>query len=607
MDAKTQPRPATTSNTDETEAAAPAGTTLATAAALSAFLAACGGGGGGGADAAAGPPPPPPPPPVVPPTSAEAARFLHQAQFSASDADIKAVADKGCAAWLEAQFNVAQSQKAWDWLTAAGYDAISNDTRYYDNGYPGDFALWRQLFTAPDAVRKRVSLALSEFFVVSLAGLDVQWRSHAMAHYWDQLNNNAFGNFRALLEDITLNPAMGLYLNTKGNRKEDASGRQPDENYAREVMQLFSIGLYQLNNDGTLKLGSDGKPIETYTLTDVTNLARAFTGYDWDNTGNVNTLEPVQNRQIGNTLKTRLPMVANASLHSPLAATFLGVTIAANTLAAPALKTALDTLFNHPNVGPFFGRQMIQRLVTSNPSPAYVARVAAAFADNGSGVRGDLKAVWRAVLLDAEARSAANLGAAGWGKLREPMLRFVQWGRSFGLNSARGTWKIFDLSNSATQLGQSPGRSPSVFNFFRPGYVPAGTALAASKTPAPEFQIVNETTVSGYMNYMQGAIRNGLFVNAPDLPNSSSNANNGYDITASYTAELALVLDPAALVGRLNLLLCANQLSADTVTRIVSAVTAVAVTATSTDAIKLNRVAAAVLLVMAAPEYLVQK
>ena len=574
----------------------------AMAAGASATLAACGGGGGEAVANA-----PPPAPAAGGPSSNESARFLLQAQFSASDAEIDAVSQAGYAAWLETQFAAPASEKAWDWLTARGYDTVANETRYYDNSYPGDYAVWKQLFTASDAVRQRAALALSEFFVVSLSGVDVTWRSHAVAHYWDQLVGNAFGNFRMLLQDMTLNPAMGVFLNTKGNKKEDSSGRQPDENYSREVMQLFSLGLVLLNLDGTPKLGSDGQPQDTYGPSDVTNLARVFTGYDWDNTGNVNTIEPVQNRSIGSTLKTRIPMVLTASNHSTLAATFLGTSIPANTAGATALKTALDTLFNHPNVGPFFGRQMIQRLVTSAPSPAYVARVAAAFNDNGAGVRGDLKAVWRAVLLDAEARSSARLAEPGWGKVREPMLRLVQWGRSFGLNSARGSWKIADLSNTATQLGQSPLRSPSVFNFYRPGYVPAGTALATSRSTAPEFQIVNETTVSGYLNYLQGVLRNGLFVNAPDLPQSASNSTNGYDLTAAYAAELALVLDVPALVARLNRILAAGQLSAGNVSTIVTAATAIAVTASSTDAVKLNRIAAAVLLVMASAEYLVQK
>ncbi len=541
-------------------------------------------------------------------SDAEAARFLLQAQAFATTADIAAVRATRFDDWLAVQFAAPAGPTGWDWLNARGYATIDSATRYFDNTYPGDYMIWNQLMTAPDALRKRCALALSEFFVVSLSGLNSSWRSHALAAWWDMLTRSAFGNFRRLLEDVTLNPAMGYYLNTKGNLKENPStGRQPDENYAREVMQLFTLGLVQLNLDGTEKKDAQGQRIESYSQADVTNLARVFTGYDLDMSQNVNTYDAVLNRTIPNTTASRLPMTLTVSRHSTLAATFLGVTVPASTPGATALQTGLDTLFNHPNVGPFFGKQMIQRLVTSNPSPAYVGRVAAAFNNNGAGVRGDLRAVWSAILLDDEARSPAGLSQSTFGRLREPMLRLVQWGRTFGIGSALGSWKIGDLSNPATQLGQSPLRSPSVFNFFRPGYVPPSTALVARQAVAPEFQIVNESSVGGYLNYMQGVIRNGVYVNAPDQPNSGSNASNGYDITAAYTAELALVTDAAALVRRLGLLLCAGQLSDSTQTLIVTALNATPVTAASTDTLKRNRVAAAVLMVMASAEYLVQK
>jgi uncharacterized protein (DUF1800 family) len=545
-------------------------------------------------------------------TPEEAVRFLLQSQFSASDVEIAEVQRLGYATWLDQQFRAPLGQTGWDWLNARGYGAIANDTRYFDHFYPGDYMIWNQLMTAPDAVRKRMALALSEYFVVSLTGLDVAWRSHLMAHYWDTLVAHAFGNFRDLLEAVTLHPAMGHYLNTKGNQKENpATGRVPDENYAREVMQLFTIGLYQLNPDGSEALNAAGKRVETYVQSDVSQLARVFTGYDFDQRKNVVTpFDPEGKRKVGNTEFTRLPMRFTADRHSELPAEFLGVRVAPNTGGAKVLKIALDTLFEHPNVGPFFGRQMIQRLVTSQPSPAYVARVAAAFADNGAGVRGDLRAVFAAVLLDDEARGPAGLQAGSFGRLREPMLRLVQWGRTFGATSALGSWKVGDLSNPATQLGQSPLRSPSVFNFFRPGYVPPATQMAASGASAPEFQIVTESSVAGYLNYMQNVIRNGIYVNDPDLPNNvngSKNPKNGFDIKASYTAELALATDARALVARVNLLLCAGQLPAKLQAQMVEALNATPLNSTSTLDKRLDRVAAAVLLAMAAPQYLVQK
>jgi len=541
-------------------------------------------------------------------TDEDAARFLLQAQFSASDAEIARVRSVGCARWLTEQFAVPSSETGWDWLNRRGYDAIHNDTRYYDSSYPGDHMIWHQLMTSPDAVRKRCALALSEFFVVSLTGLDFGWRSHGLAHYWDQLSANAFGNFRTLLEDVSLNPAMGFYLNTKGNQKENpATGRVPDENYAREVMQLFTIGLYQLNPDGTEKRDASGQRLESYTQSDVTNLARVFTGYDFDQSRNVVTVEPVQQRKVGSTAFTRMRMALAPARHSSMEAAFLGTRIPANTPGDKALKIALDALFAHPNIGPFFGKQMIQRLVTSNPSPAYVARVSAAFNDDGNGVRGNLQAVWEAILLDDEARSRNGLADPKFGRLREPMLRFIQWGRTFGVQSAEGSWKLGDLTNPATQLGQSPLRSPSVFNFFRPGYVPPATMMATSGSLAPEFQIVTESSVSGYLNYMQNVIRNGIFVNTPNLPNNVRNAKGVLDISATYKDELAIVTDAPELVKRLNRLLCAGQLSVATQALMINGLNATRVSATSSDAVKLNRVASAIFMVMAAPEYLVQK
>ena len=469
--------------------------------------------------------------------------------------------------------------------------------------------IWAQLMTSTDTLRKRVALALSEIFVVSLNDLDFNWRCHAIAHYWDQLVANAFGNFRQLLKDITLNPAMGYYLNTRGNQKENTStGRLPDENFAREIMQLMSIGLVELNPDGTVKKDSSGKPLETYTQSDVTNLARVFTGYDIDQSQNAGGfIVPENGNKIISTYYTRLAMTLNTSLHSTLAVNFLGTTIDEGTPGDKALDKAIETLFNHPNVGPFIGKQLIQRLVTSNPSPAYVSRVTAAFNNNGSGVRGDMKAVITAILMDNEAREPAGLVNTSFGRLREPMLRLLQWGRTFNVTSQYNSWKISDLSSAGSRLGQSPLRSPSVFNFFRPGYVPPSSTLAAAGQVAPEFQLVNETSVGGYLNYMQGVIRNGIYVNGPDVPQAASNANNGYDIKTTYPNEMALVTDADALVARINLLMCAGQLSAATVKLIADALKATPVTAASTEAVKLNRIAAAVLLVMASAEYLVQK
>ncbi len=580
--------------------------TVAAAAAATAALAACGGGGGTSLSAplesvagrtvvlnAAG---------VTYPTALtdqEAARFLLQAQFSASDADIAAVRTQGYVAWLEEQI-AASHITGWSWLEHYGYGDASNPANYYNSTAQTDYMVWHQLMAGTAPVRARMALALSEYFVVSVTGFSATWPSHIMAKYWDVLMQHGLGNFRDLLEAVTLNVAMGYYLNTKGNMKEDSRGRAPDENYAREVMQLFTIGLHQLNADGTLRLDGSGNPIDTYSNSDVSNLARVFTGYNLDQRQNRPTT--VGTSTIPSTDFARLPMIqtqngrtVSEANHSMLEAGFLGTTIAAGTPAAEALKIALDTLFMHDNMAPFFCKQMIQRLVTSNPSPAYVARVAAVFVDNGAGVRGDLAFVLAAILLDDEARSSAGLTAPEFGKVREPMIRLVQWARTFNVGSASGGWKIGDLSDAGSRLGQSPLRAPSVFNFFRPGYVPPNTALSAGKV-APEFQIINESSVGGYLNFMMNVIANGV-------------GSPASDIRAAYSAELALVASPtaaspSALVERLNLLLCAGQLSGTTVATITSTVGTMAST---TDSNKRNRVCAAVLMVMACAEYLIQK
>ncbi len=542
---------------------------------------------------------------AVPANSAEAARFLQQAQFSSTNAEINALRLGTYGQWLTQQFDAPQGQTGWQWLEARGYGKMDSHG-YFGNTYPADFMLWNQLLSGPDMMRKRMALALSEVFVVSLQATQFSWASHAFAHYWDTLVKYAFGNFRQLLQAVTLHPAMGYYLNTKGNQKENPeTGRLPDENYAREVMQLFTIGLHKLNPDGTEKLDASGKPIETYTPSDVSNLARVFTGYDFDRSDGVRIPVTGQSWSVESRTFARKPMLLDPAMHSNLAVTFLGVTIAANTPGPDALKKALDTLFRHPNVGPFFAKQMIQRLVTSNPSPAYVGRVAAKFNNNGAGVRGDLRAVWSAVLLDVEARTVPTDHKGG--KLREPMLRLIQWARTCGATSAADSWKMFPTTSVDSQLGQSPLHAPSVFNFFRPGFIPPGTVMATARTPAPEFQLVNEITVGVYLNYMQGVIRWGIYCPRPDVPQVGYEGPYLPDVTASYAQEKRYVTDAAALVNHLSLVLCAGQLSSATKTLMINALNARPVTADSSPDDKLNRIGAAVLMVMASAEYLIQK
>lgn len=587
QDTRPKKRPDTQSETvpDPVQGSPLAG--LGVLSALSMALAACGGGGsggGGGGSTGGGTTPAPVNYNYAP---AEAARFLLQAQFAFKEADLATLNAKGYDGWLTAQFNSAISQTGAQWLTAQGYGTPNHNGNYFD-GTPGDFMAWRMLMTGEDQLRKRCALAVSEMMVASLNPIDGFWPAYVIAGYWDMLNAHIFGNFRTLLEEVTLNAAIGKFLNTAGNLKEDpATGREPDENYAREVMQLFTIGLYELNNDGTPKTDLSGNKTETYSQSDISNLARVFTGYDWDWSKST-WLSGYESYDIPTTEFASARMVLDPNEHSLLEVKFLGATIPAHTPGDQALKLALDTLYNHPNVGPFFARQMIQRLVTSNPSPAYVSRVAARFNNNGSGVRGDLKAVWRAILMDDEARTLPTGATAG--KLREPMIRLAQFARTFDIYSATGKWEIYDLSRADWGLGQSPLRSPSVFNFFRPGYVPPQTAIAAAGDVAPEFQLHNETTVAGYINFFTSVMRDGYS-----------------DVKPDYTAMLAKVADSQGLLDWMNLHLSANQVSAATIARIKTALDAHPITAASSDDDKLDRICNCILLLMSCPEYLIQK
>jgi uncharacterized protein (DUF1800 family) len=367
---------------------------------------------------------------------------------------------------------------------------------------------------------------------------------------------------------------MGIYLTFLGNRKANAAtGAVPDENYARELMQLFTIGLLKLNMDGSVQ-SANGVALETYGQDDITGLARVWTGWTFDSADNTTPD------------RLRRPMVNVASNHETGAKTFLGTTIPAGTDGPNSMRLALDAIFAHANVPPFISKQLIQRLVTSNPSAGYVTRIANVFANNGSGVRGDLKAVVRAILLDDEARNPASIGIPSFGKLREPVMRLTSWARAFQADSPSGAWPIGDTSSSSTRLGQSPGRSQSVFNFFRPGYTPPNSAISAAGLVAPEFQLTSEPSVIAYVNYLTGLVQNG-----------------SGDFKANYTDMVALAADSNALLNEVDILLGAG-LSDATKATIRAAIDAIAIGSANGP---LNRVYTAALLTLAAPEYLVQK
>ena len=537
------------------------------------------------------------------PDRTSAARFLTQASFGPDEVSIQRVQALGYAGWIDEQFTVATSSHVANWDALTAHLRVANTSAWA--GQDGVFnSFWRVAVTGEDQLRQRVALALSEIFVISMQDTFVGNDPRAVAHYLDMLAAQGSGRYRDLLEGVALHPMMGRYLSSLGNRKADTrTGRVPDENFAREVMQLFSIGLYQLETDGTHKL-ADGKPIETYGPVDITGLARVFTGWSWAcpvaptatnhtcfTTGSVS----VNGSSRSDADRSTKPMILYPGMHAPEEKRFLGAVVPANTDGVASLRTALDTLASHPNVAPFISRQLIQRLVTSNPSPAYVRDVAQVFNTTG----GDLKAVVKALLLHAEARTPSATG----GKVREPLLRMTAYYRAFNATSDGGHWRIGNTDDPGSKLGQSVLRSPSVFNFYRPGYVQPGSAAASAGLVAPELQIAHETSAAGYVNYLRSVVFSGVGVvnGAP---------YNRADVQADYSAELAIADKPADLVDRIDAKLMGGSMPAALKAEIVAAVTSVPIQTHSQAAIDLGkkvRVTSAVLLTLASPEYQVQK
>ncbi len=550
-----------------------------------------------------------PPTPLVEPT--DASRFLMQATFGGSEADVNNLSTIGYNAWFAQQFAIANTlhepyaereiilntQPA-----CAATDATCNQKLFLqtfgDEYYEQPF--WMTALTGKDELRKRVQFALSELFVISGQDAVLGQMPRGMASYYDTLGNDAFGNFRQLLEDVTLSPEMGIFLSTMAN--EGNSSVEPDENYAREVMQLFTIGLWQLNPDGTQQLDGSGNPIPTYSLNDVVGIAKVFTGFSWNMGGNTSDQAwsgygaSYAGPGFGQDL---LPMTAYPTHHSSAEKDFLGVTIpAGSTDPAADLKIALDTLFNHPNTPPFICKQLIQRLVTSNPSPAYVQRAAAVFQDDGQGVRGDMQAVITAILMDDEARNTTSptFTSPNYGRVQEPMLRFTHMARAFVAESRSGAFDIGGTDDPAYGLAEMAQRSPTVFNWFAPGYVPVGTSIEQAGLVAPEMEITDVTTVMGYLNTMQAAV--------------SSGYGNNSDLYMTLATETGLANNPQQLLDRVNMLLLGGQMSSTLSSEILGAINAIPVPAggdpTDINNALLARAQTAVFLTVASPEYVAQ-
>lgn len=526
-------------------------------------------------------PVPTPPPPLAsgPPTPADAGRFLSQATFGATDALIAQVQSQGFDAFLNQQFaapissHLAFVDAAVAALPAPSPSASPNQpTITMTND-----AWWTHAVAGPDQLRQRVAFALHEILVVSVTTGNLGDQPYALPAYYDVLVKGAFGNFRQLLEDVTLNPAMGRYLDMLRNDKANASRtRLPNENYARELMQLFSIGLYRLNLDGSLTLDAAGFPIATYGQDAILGTAAVCTGWTYYQTTTPYIFNPPAN--------WRNPMVNVASRHSLDAKTILdGVMLPANQPAEQDLDTTLDTIFNHPNVGPFICRQLIQRLVTSNPSPGYLYRVVSVFNNNGQGVRGDMQAVIRAILMDYDARGSAKT-APGAGHAREPVVRLTTLLRAFNASSPDGK---FSIRNVNANLGQEAMHSPTVFNFFSPDYSAPG-AIAEAGLKSPEFEITNETSVVTVANYYRSAIYTGL---GPSTARVTLNISN----------QVAMAGNPTQLVDSLNSLLLAGGMSPEMRTILINAVTAIPSSNPT------ERVRTAIYLVINSPEFTIDK
>lgn len=535
----------------------------------------CGGGGDDPAPPASIPPPVPSPPPASPAppadplaTTQEAHRLLQQATFGPTPEDIEDVQAVGVEAWIDSQLLVPAS------LQLPYMDGLPSPENNFQGQVNRLDAWFRHAINGEDQLRQRVAFALSEIMVVSENGVLAN-SPNGLAYYYDLLAQNAFGNFRNLMEVVTLSPAMGRYLSMLGNQKPNETlNIRPDENYAREMLQLFTIGLVQLNPDGTTIRDAGDQPLPTFDQATIEGFAHVFTGWTFANSESFD--RPSFNH--------RRPMQPFEEFHATGPKTLLnGVVLPAGQTARQDLEDALDNIFAHTNVAPFISRQLIQRLVSANPSPGFVERVASVFNDDGTGTKGNLAAVIKAIFLDNEAREPAQAGTAG--KLTEPLLRLVAVWRAFDAEAANGRY-LFPRPENA--FAQAPLRAPSVFNFFSPFYSPVGEINDLGLV-SPEMQITNETTTASVNNYLAFAI----FVRNSSAPNPAEDA-----ILIDISEVSALATDPEALVEFVANRLLAGQISSELRQETIAMVNRWPIGA--------SRAAEAIYTIAASPEFAVQ-
>ncbi len=499
---------------------------------------------------------------------------------------VAALQTKGFATWLTEQAALPAFGHSAYVESQRGRDDAAGDPRTLREEYSYE-AFWQHWLRGEDQLRARVAWGLVQIFVVSNIAPDI--RPVAMSSYMDVLNRHAFGNYRDLLRDVTLHPTMGYYLNMLESEKEDATrGTHPNENYPREVLQLFSIGLAKLNIDGSQQLDTAGRPIPTFTEDTIKGFAKAFSGWSFGGLDNTrrNTFHDHDKNQ---ERLWRVPMIAWAMWHSTAAKPLLdGRVLPAGQTAEKDLADALDNIFMHPNVGPFVGRQLIQRLVTSNPSADYIRRVATVFNNNGAGVRGDLRAVVRTILLDPEARALATVANPRYGKLREPVVRFATFLRALGATSTNGRNDIHYLESPEEGLAQSPLLAPSVFNFYSPNFRPAGPAATAGMV-APEFQITSETSIVGGMNFFNRLFQSGGY----------GGGESRMRLNLVPLRDIAATTD--VLITRLDQLFFCEQMSTVTRERLRSMINAIPTGE------RTRRVKSALTLVAMSPDFVIQK
>jgi uncharacterized protein (DUF1800 family) len=533
----------------------------------------------------------------------EAARFLAQAGFGGTPNQIAHLASNlNFEKWIDEQFALgrtsmlAETQKAY--AAAKNLRAQEHDVSNYSNRDKHfRYAWWHSIMTKPDQLRQRVATALSEIFVISVEG-PISNHGDNYASYYDVLMKNAFGNYEDLLYDVSLHPAMGVYLTHFRNPKTDTTTNTfPDENYAREVLQLFSIGLFELNQDGSLKTDNSGNAIPTYDNEDIIELSKVFTGLG---AGRLDQNAIENGRQLSfrtrqNDLDYTVPMAMYEEEHEQGSKHLLNDFVIPSGLPGlDDIRLAIQHLSNHPNVGPFIGRKLIQQLVKSNPSPSYIEDVASAFNDNGEGVRGDMKAVIKAILLHEEARTCLWQTEPTNGKLIPPTLRHAAFAKAMQLSAVDGYYyedgRGFLEDNFHRILS-----SPSVFNFYSPDHVPNGP-LSEQGLYAPEFEINNSVSSIGYLNSVNKWTSRGDVFTASELTEHVEVDKNHY---------LEMAKDPEVLINHLDMILTKGRMSESTRSIIEEAVQGLS--AWNEERMLHDRWEIATYLVMISPEFTILK